>query len=145
MSKEKDAKPVEFMGKALTTTPGADKEFHQLPRNEFHSVLDSLGVTKEVRETVENAEETIHKEAISVVGQRCVDTGKDQELVLGQGHNSHTIRMKVSAENNNPKTGEKITSYGQTSITVRKTIGKDMDAHIEPFSQALEKKFGKKK
>lgn len=125
-----------FMGQDLVEKKPGE---YALTKSQYNAILDEQGVTKEVRDTVQGAEEKIAEEAIDFLGKEVLATKENQRLTLGSGHNKTTFGLKATGSATNPKTGEAIKLYGVASYSQRKMIpsalkkGKlnDLQAEIE--------------
>ena len=138
-----------IQGKELTEKkPGQFK----MANSDYKEVMSDLGVTKEVRDTVEKAEETVENDALKVA-QESLKENKGQveraTVQMGDGHNSIEVDVTGHKEGKgrDPQTGEPIDweKYGSVRVQQKKQVPKSLRNDIVPeIEKDCEKIFGKK-
>lgn len=148
---------MKFMGKDVKSVEQVDKETknvyrtdHSVGNKDYNSILDSKGVTAEVRKVVEDARDSIMEEGFKFLADEVKKSKVDQRLVLGTGNDKLTITLKGESEVTVPArevggTPEKKTVYGQASVSIAMSVPNVMKASIlNDISSDIEKEFKKK-
>jgi hypothetical protein len=113
-----------------------------ITKTQHNAVLDELGVTKEVRDVIAEANEKIASEGIDFLGKEVLDTKKNAKIVLGTGGGKTTISLKAQSQAINPQTKEKIDLYGVASISVKHVVPKAIkDGQLADLQSEIAKAF----
>jgi hypothetical protein len=133
-------KPKTFLGQEVK--PGKPGEF-SISRAQQNAVLDELGVTKEVRTVVAEADEKIAEAGIEFLGKEVLATKAPAKLVIGTGHGKTTIAVKGKTQAINPQTKAKIDLYGVASISKKQVIPRSLKTGVLADLQSdIAKAFG---
>lgn len=134
MAKDKE---LTFLGSPVTSD---DKGGFKVSKSEQAKILDGLGVTKDVRKVITDAENAIAEAAVEFTGTQVLKSKEAVTLVLGSGDSKVTYGMKAKSTNRNPADGSTITSYGAFSIRKRGIVPKALkDGVITDWSKKIEK------
>ena len=135
---------VKFMGqevKEVTKSSDTDVKVFQVSKSGQNSILDTKGVTKEVRDLCDKANAEIIEEGLQFCGERVVKEGVAQRIKIGAGARMMTVGMKVKSTNRNIKTGEEVVGYGQSSVSIKTTIpGSIKSGSLADIQAQIEKK-----
>jgi len=138
---------AEFMGyeaKNVSKSSDGDLTTHQVSKANQNKILDSKGVTEEVRKLVKKADAEIIEEALKFTGERVLKSGKPERLVIGAGADSLAVRTNVRSTNRNIKTGEEVIKYGQTTVSKKIAIpGAIKSTSLADMQAKIEKKWSK--
>ena len=127
----------EFMGMPVDTSKAG---VAKVSKSDQNKILDELGVTKDVRTVIAEAEAAILEAAIDFNGQNVVDTKKDSQLILGSGDSRVIDTTKAKSVTRNPADGSKIVSFGSASIRKRGIVPKALkEGAIDKWSKKIEK------
>jgi hypothetical protein len=133
------AKELKFMDAPVTDT---GKGVLKVAKSDQDKILDSLGVTKDVRKTVAAAENKLAEEAVKFTGEQVLKTKKPVQLELGTGAQKIVYSMGTTNIGRNPRTGEETTSYGRFAIRKRGVVPSTLKAGVLADMQAqIEKSF----
>ncbi len=122
---------------------------YQMGQKDLNKVYDGLGVTKEVRDAVQKADETIMDEALQVAGEAVVENKNEidrSRVTLGTGDRKLTVTVdgKREMSNINPQTGERIqkTAYGYASVRQHRQFPKSLrEERLRKIQEDCEKAF----
>jgi len=130
------AKELSFLGVPVTAD---GKGGFKVSKSDQAKVLNDLGVTKDVRKVITEAENTIAEAAVEFTGAQVLKSKENVQLILGSGDSKVTYAMKAKSTNRNPADGSSITSYGAFSIRKRGIVPKALkEGIITDWSKKIE-------
>jgi hypothetical protein len=129
--------PLEFMG--VPVVDAGNNKF-KVTKTDQDKILDGLGVTKEVRKVVANAENEIIKAGIEFTGNAVIAAKKPATITLGSGPTKLAMTMAGKTTGRNLHTGEPTTSFGRFTVRKRGMVPTAFkSAELADMQKAIEK------
>ena len=145
---EKKEKTYEICGVELTNK---GEGYLTMGKKDYEKVLDSKGVTKEVRDTVAKAQSEIVEESLKVARDVILDQGVEKaEVKLGTGDGSLRVDLVGRQERTitNPQTKEQsqVVNFGVATVKVKHSVPQALQGTLmAEIASDCEKAFSKKK
>ena len=96
---------------------------YQVKKSDYEKFMEEEGITKEIQDKVFDANSKLDQEACGFLKDQVLESGETKKMSVANRKGVKTdYTMHLKVENRNPKTGEKITRFGD----FRKKVTIDM-------------------